>query len=202
MYRRLWRMSESEIGYRRRGVRGSLAGRRAGPGRRGHRGALPGHGSRHRAPIRAWSAEHPRGHAARRAALVHDVGRVAVPANVWQKPGPLTPDDRERVRLHAYHSERVLSHSPFLAALARVASAHHERLDGSGYHRGATAAALGLPARLPRDDRASAASTGARAGASRRTPRPRGRIRATDTDAVGAVLEAAGRPRGSGVRPG
>jgi len=86
--------------------------------------------------------------AVRRAALVHDVGRVAVPTRVWQKPGSLTPDEWERVRLHAYHSERVLCRSPFLAALAPVATSHHERLDGSGYHRGATAGALPPPERL------------------------------------------------------
>jgi Family of unknown function (DUF6308)/HD domain len=43
-----------------------------------------------------------------RAALVHDIGRVAVPVNVWAKPGSLSRDEREQVRLHAYHSERVL----------------------------------------------------------------------------------------------
>jgi HD-GYP domain-containing protein (c-di-GMP phosphodiesterase class II) len=86
--------------------------------------------------------------ALRRAALVHDIGRVGVPAGIWQKSGPLTPHERERVRLHAYHSERVLCRSPFLATIAPVASAHHERLDGSGYHRGATAAALTPAARL------------------------------------------------------
>jgi HD-GYP domain-containing protein (c-di-GMP phosphodiesterase class II) len=84
----------------------------------------------------------------RRAALVHDVGRVAVPVRIWQKASRLTPDEWERVRLHAYHSERVLCRSPFLAALAPVATAHHERLDGSGYHRGAAAAALTSPARV------------------------------------------------------
>ena len=71
----------------------------------------------------------------RRGALVHDVGRVAVPVRIWQKSSPLTADDWERVRLHAYHSERVLARSPFLAALAPMATSHHERLDGSGYHR-------------------------------------------------------------------
>ena len=59
----------------------------------------------------------------RRSALVHDIGRVAIPVRVWQKPGPLTPDERERVRLHAYHSERILDRSPFLAALASIAGA-------------------------------------------------------------------------------
>ena len=85
--------------------------------------------------------------ATRRAALVHDVGRVAVSALIWQKAGRLIADEWEQVRLHAYHSERVLCRSPFLAALAPVATSHHERLDGAGYHRGATAAALTPPAR-------------------------------------------------------
>ncbi|MGH3647069.1 MAG: HD-GYP domain-containing protein, partial [Micromonosporaceae bacterium] len=86
--------------------------------------------------------------AVRRAGLVHDVGRVAISVNVWQKPAPLTPDEWERVRLHAYHSERVLSRSPFLATLTPIATFHHERLDGSGYHRGAAGAALPPAARL------------------------------------------------------
>ena len=86
--------------------------------------------------------------ALRRAALVHDLGRVAVDARIWQKPGPLTADELEQVRLHPYHSERVLARSAFLSALAPVAGAHHERLDGSGYHRAASGAELALPARL------------------------------------------------------
>jgi HD-GYP domain-containing protein (c-di-GMP phosphodiesterase class II) len=86
--------------------------------------------------------------AVRRAALVHDLGRVAIGARTWQKPGPLTADEWEQVRLHPYHTERVLSRSPFLSALVPVARAHHERLDGSGYHRGAVGAELALPARV------------------------------------------------------
>ena len=49
--------------------------------------------------------------ALRRAALVHDLGRVAVDARIWQKPGPLTADEWEQVRLHPYHTERVLARS-------------------------------------------------------------------------------------------
>ncbi len=84
----------------------------------------------------------------RRAALVHDLGRVAISARTWHRAGPLSVDEWEQVRLHPYQTERVLSRSPFLSALAPVAGAHHERLDGSGYHRGSTAAELALPARL------------------------------------------------------
>src|SRR5439155_19512210 len=72
----------------------------------------------------------------RRAGLVHDLGRVAVPVRVWQKVGSLTPGEWERVRLHAYCTERVLTRSAFLATHTGIAGAHHERLDGSGYHRG------------------------------------------------------------------
>ena len=86
--------------------------------------------------------------AVRRAALVHDLGRVAVGARTWQKPGRLTADEWEQVRLHPYHTERVVARSPFLSALGRVAGAHHERLDGSGYHRGSPGADLTMPARV------------------------------------------------------
>ena len=78
----------------------------------------------------------------RRAALVHDIGRVAVPVSVWAKPGPLTRGEHEQVRLHAYHSERVLDACPGLRPLARLAGSHGERCDGSGYHRGSRAGDL------------------------------------------------------------
>ena len=71
-----------------------------------------------------------------RAALVHDLGRVAVPAGVWAKPGALSTNEWELVRLHAYHGERILARSGALAPLAEPAGRHHERADGSGYHRG------------------------------------------------------------------
>jgi HD-GYP domain-containing protein (c-di-GMP phosphodiesterase class II) len=144
----------------------------------------------------------------RRAALVHDVGRVAVPVRIWQKSTPLTPDDWERVRLHAYHTERILSRSPFLAALAPVATAHHERLDGGGYHRGTPVAGLSPPARLLAAADAFHAMTEPRP---HRAPLPperaaedldlqahAGRL---DADAVAAVLEAAGQRRPHAERP-
>jgi HD-GYP domain-containing protein (c-di-GMP phosphodiesterase class II) len=83
----------------------------------------------------------------RAAGLFHDVGRVAVPNGIWDKPGPLSAGERERVRLHPYYTERVLERSATLAPLALLAGSHHERLDGSGYHRGATAAQLSAGAR-------------------------------------------------------
>lgn len=70
------------------------------------------------------------------AALLHDLGRAGISADVWDHPGPLSTADTERVRMHPYWTQRVLERVPALAALAPIASAHHERLDGSGYHRG------------------------------------------------------------------
>src|SRR5262249_30897653 len=52
------------------------------------------------------------------------------------KPGSLTDSERERVRLSPYYTERMLRRPAALAGLATLAAAHHERLDGSGYHRG------------------------------------------------------------------
>jgi HD-GYP domain-containing protein (c-di-GMP phosphodiesterase class II) len=72
----------------------------------------------------------------RRAALVHDLGRVSVSARVWGKEGPLTRSEWEQVRLHPYHVERVLARPEAFAELGRLASLHHERCDGSGYFRG------------------------------------------------------------------
>lgn len=136
----------------------------------------------------------------RRSALVHDVGRVAVPARIWQKPGPLTADEWEQVRLHAYHSERVLCRSPWLAALTPVASSHHERLDGGGYHRQSTATALSRPARLLAAADAYHAMTEPRPHRPALSPQQAADALGEDAQAgrldpgsVGAVLAAAGQ---------
>ena len=83
-----------------------------------------------------------------RAALVHDVGRVGVASGIWDHPGPLGAEQWERVRLHAYLTERVMHRSDLLAPFAGLAARHHERADGSGYHRGSAGDQLSLSARL------------------------------------------------------
>jgi HD-GYP domain-containing protein (c-di-GMP phosphodiesterase class II) len=80
--------------------------------------------------------------------LVHDIGRVGISAGVWVKPGPLTAREWEQVRLHPYYSERVLARPGMLSRLGSLAGFHHERLDGSGYHRGVAATALTPAARI------------------------------------------------------
>jgi HD-GYP domain-containing protein (c-di-GMP phosphodiesterase class II) len=84
----------------------------------------------------------------RRAALLHDLGRVAVSSTVWERARPLTSTQWEQVRLHPYHTERILARSATLEPLARIAGMHHERQDGSGYHHGAAKAEIPLQARL------------------------------------------------------
>lgn len=84
----------------------------------------------------------------RRAALVHDLGRTGVSNAIWDKPRTLTTAEWEAVRLHAYHTERILARSAALAPLARAAGMHHERRDGSGYHRGASGAEIPHAARI------------------------------------------------------
>ena len=143
-----------------------------------------------------------------RAALVHDIGRVAVPARIWQQPGPLSPDDWERVRLHPYHTERILHRSPFLAVLGGVAGAHHERCDGSGYHRGTSAAGLSPLARLLAAADAYRAKTEPRSHREPFTPGQAAEMLTNevhsgrlDAGAVKAVLEAAGQPTPRIERP-
>jgi HD-GYP domain-containing protein (c-di-GMP phosphodiesterase class II) len=75
------------------------------------------------------------GPAAEAAALVHDLGRVAVPNTVWDKPGTLTRDERDWAELHAIVTDQLLRRLPSTASLATIACSAHERADGSGYHR-------------------------------------------------------------------
>ena len=141
---------------------------------------------------------------------LHDLGRIGVSSRIWDKQRPLTASERAQVELHPWHTEQVLSRVPALAGAARLAGQHHERVDGSGYHRRAVAAQLSMPARVlaaadryrtlvedrphrpARTPDAAAAELGAD-----------GRAGRLDADAVAAVLEAAGHLRaGRRARPG
>jgi HD-GYP domain-containing protein (c-di-GMP phosphodiesterase class II) len=135
----------------------------------------------------------------RRAALVHDLGRLGVPNSIWDKSGPLTASETERVRMHPYLTERMLAFSPGLSPLAEVAIQHHERLDGSGYPRGLSGQAISPAGRVlaaadfyatmvePRPHREP--STPDEAAARLREQVRAGRF---DADAAEAVLGAAG----------
>ncbi len=84
----------------------------------------------------------------RRAALVHDFGRLGVSNAIWDKAGPLGLGEWERVRMHPYLTERMLQQSATLAPLGRIAVQHRERLDGSGYPRGLRGGEISRPARI------------------------------------------------------
>jgi HD-GYP domain-containing protein (c-di-GMP phosphodiesterase class II) len=84
----------------------------------------------------------------RRDGSVADLGAVGVPSGVWDSPAPLGVAAAERLRLHPYLTERVLGRCSALRPVAAVAGAHHERLDGSGYHRGSPAPLLPAAARI------------------------------------------------------
>ncbi len=147
----------------------------------------------------------------RRAALVHDIGRSGVPNAIWEWKGPLSVDQWERVRLHVYYTERVLARCECLQPVCTIAAAHHERLDGSGYHRGSRRADLDSRMRV---------LAAADACQAMLQPRPHRRARVLDDaarelrkevsagrldpQAVEAVLAGAGAPwrRAKPSRPG
>jgi HD-GYP domain-containing protein (c-di-GMP phosphodiesterase class II) len=141
--------------------------------------------------------------ALRRAGLVHNVGRVAVTASIWNKPGALSRDEQEKVRLYPYHTERVLQRPEFLRSLGEIASRIQERLDGSGYPRGAAAGELSPSDRILAAANAYQAMVEPRPHRPAHTPeaaaellREEVRTGRLDATAVAAVLDAAGQEAG------
>ena len=84
----------------------------------------------------------------RRAALLHDAGKLNVPNSILEKPGRLDSDEWAVIRNHPYHTYQILGRIPGFEQLAEIAASHHEKLDGTGYWRGLTAREMSLPARL------------------------------------------------------
>ena len=83
-----------------------------------------------------------------RAALLHDVGKLAVSSRILEKPGKLDDDEWQVMRSHADHTMQILSRIGPLRAMAGVAGAHHERLDGRGYPLGLDAGLISLESRI------------------------------------------------------
>ena len=135
-----------------------------------------------------------------RAGLVAGFGRLGVSNAIWDKPGPLSAAEWERVRLYPHYTDRMLHRSRALAAAGRLAGQVRERLDGSGYPGGLSGPALSLPSRAlataeafqsklePRSYRP--ASSIAEATRALRDDVRAGRL---DGDVVDAVLRAAGQ---------
>lgn len=141
--------------------------------------------------------------ALRRSGLVHDIGLHGVPATILDKPGRLSRSEWERMRMHAYYTERMLSRPPVLARLGAIACLTNERSDGSGYHRGLRGPAIPMSGRLLAAACAYRAMTEPRAhrpamDAKRAAAELRQEVRAGrfDPDAVDAVLLASGQEPG------
>ena len=137
-----------------------------------------------------------------RAGHLHDIGRAGVVLDIWDKPGPLTEAERERVRMHSYFTERILTRLDSLGPVATLAALAHERLDGAGYHRRLPAAGVPAGARLLAAADVYHAMTEARPHRAALTPEQAAKAARADAqagrldrDAVEAVLAAAGAAR-------
>ena len=84
----------------------------------------------------------------RRGALLHDVGKLGVSNTILDKPGRLDADEWEAVQRHAAYTGQILGRISAFGELARIAAAHHEKLDGTGYPLGLTAESIGLETRI------------------------------------------------------
>ena len=87
-------------------------------------------------------------HDLRRAALLHDIGKLSVSNRILDKPGPLTRAEFARVREHPLITERILARVPGCEHLAPIAGSHHERLDGQRLPARARARQLTMPMRV------------------------------------------------------
>jgi response regulator RpfG family c-di-GMP phosphodiesterase len=82
------------------------------------------------------------------AAVLHDVGKIHTPDRVLKKPGPLTPQERDKMQQHTLAGERILQISPYFAQAGRIARNHHENWDGSGYPHGLRGDQIPIEARI------------------------------------------------------
>jgi putative two-component system response regulator len=82
------------------------------------------------------------------ASIVHDIGKISVPAEILSKPGDLSPAEHALVREHAESGYSILKDISFPWPIAEIVRQHHERLDGSGYPRGLKAADILLEAQI------------------------------------------------------
>ena len=82
------------------------------------------------------------------AALLHDIGKLAVPEHILSKPGPLTAEEFQKVRHHSQVGADILAHVPFPYPVASLIRSHHERWDGSGYPSGLQGEQIPLGARI------------------------------------------------------
>ncbi|HTM48126.1 MAG TPA: HD domain-containing phosphohydrolase [Bryobacteraceae bacterium] len=83
-----------------------------------------------------------------RAALLHDIGKLAIPSAILDKPGKLGSEEWAVLKTHAWHTYAILKQAPGFHEVSEIAGSHHEKLDGSGYFRGLKGEQISLPARI------------------------------------------------------
>jgi len=86
--------------------------------------------------------------AVRRGALLHDIGKMAIPDAILQKPGPLNEEEWKMMRQHPLFALQMLENIPFLRSALDIPYCHHEKWDGSGYPRGLRGEEIPLAARI------------------------------------------------------
>ncbi|HEX7941044.1 MAG TPA: HD-GYP domain-containing protein, partial [Gemmatimonadaceae bacterium] len=86
--------------------------------------------------------------AVRTAALLHDIGKLAIPAHILSKPGPLTPEEFAKVRIHPQIGAEIISSIPFPYPVAPIVLSHHERWDGTGYPQALKGEQIPIGARI------------------------------------------------------
>ncbi|MCB9135749.1 MAG: HD domain-containing protein [Anaerolineales bacterium] len=81
-------------------------------------------------------------------ALLHDIGKIAIPDHILLKPGPLTPEEWETMRKHTTYAYQMLSRATFLGPAIEIPYFHHEKWDGTGYPNGLKGEQIPLSARI------------------------------------------------------
>jgi putative nucleotidyltransferase with HDIG domain len=83
-----------------------------------------------------------------RGAFLHDIGKIAIPDRILNKPGKLESDEMNIMKEHAYHGYQIVKKIPFLAEAADIVYSHQERFDGTGYPRSLKGEQIPLGARI------------------------------------------------------
>ena len=83
-----------------------------------------------------------------RGALIHDIGKLAIPDHILSKPGPLDPEEKKVMERHTVYAREMLSQISFLGPASIISHCHHEKWDGSGYPQALKGDEIPLPARI------------------------------------------------------
>src|SRR5436309_9762594 len=97
---------------------------------------------------RAMGLSEPEIRGVKTAALLHDIGKLAVPEHILSKPGPLTQEEFQKIRIHPQIGAEIIAAVPFPYPVAPLILSHHERWDGKGYPQGLKGEQVPIGARI------------------------------------------------------